>query len=208
MEFIRTANAGGLLTLDGVTFLLDGISNPVEPYEATPDWMRRQLLTRLPDALAFTHSHPDHFDSAFSQSYQATTHRPIYGAVNLQEAASWGQVRLTPIPLRHLGKPGQGAHCSFLIEGSRRIWFMGDASPLQWEPGTGNDYLFAPFAYANTPQSWKKVCDAGFRAVVLLHMPAREKDSYGIWDSVLSTLGPSPKIPVWIPALGESVTLP
>ena len=213
MIFTRTANAGGLLVSDDTAILLDGVCNLVEPYSPTPDVLRKQLLEQLPDAVAFTHAHPDHFDSAFSQAYHATTHRPIYGPVNLPfviasaQAVPIGSLSITSVNTRHLGKPGQGEHTSFLLQGSRRIWFMGDAAPPTWQTDETGSILFAPFAYANTPLSWRKVCQAGFHCVVLLHMPEPEKDIYGLWDSVAAVTTEANGIPIYIPQMGETLQI-
>ena len=214
MFFTRTANAGGLLTLGDATILLDGVCNLVEPYSSTPDAIRKQLLAQFPNVVAFTHAHPDHFDGAFSQAYHATTHRPIYGPVNLPfaipavQAVNAGSFLLTSIVTRHLGKPGQGEHVSFLLEGSRRIWFMGDAAPPTWQSDETGSILFAPFAYANTPLSWRKVCSAGFQTVVLLHMPEPEKDTYGLWDSVNAVTAETSDVNIYIPQMGETLEIP
>ena len=43
-----------------------------------------------------------------------------------------GGVGITPVPTRHIGKASQTtSHFSFVIEGSHRVWFMGDATPAQ-----------------------------------------------------------------------------
>lgn len=214
MIFTRTANAGGLMDFGDAAILLDGVCTLVEPYSPTPNTIRRQLLNHLPDAVAFTHPHPDHFDGAFSQAYHAITHRPIYGPVNLPiaqptaDAVNFGSVTLTSVASRHLGKPGQCQHVSFLLQGRRRIWFMGDAAPVSWQSDETGSILFAPFAYANTPLSWRKVCSAGFQTVVLLHMPEPEKDCYGLWDSVKTVTAGTRDIKIYIPHMGEALEIP
>ena len=214
MIFTRTANAGGLLRLGDATILLDGVCNLVEPYLPTPDAIRKQLLAQLPDVVAFTHAHPDHFDGAFSQAYHATTHRPIYGPVNLPYAVpsvqgiDAGSFLLTSVDTRHLGKPGQSEHVSFLLQTDKRIWFMGDAAPPTWQADETGSVLFAPFAYANTPLSWRKVCQAGFQTVVLLHMPEQEKDTYGLRNSVTAVIADTTGIDIYIPKMGETLEIP
>ena len=69
MEIRRTANAGVLLTLDGVTILMDGVCREVKPYPVTPPEERDALSKCWPDVVAFTHSHPDHCDLSFVSEY-------------------------------------------------------------------------------------------------------------------------------------------
>ena len=51
MEIQRTANAGCLLKMDGVSFLLDGLADRVEGYLPTPTEMAERLLKNPPDIL-------------------------------------------------------------------------------------------------------------------------------------------------------------
>ena len=62
-KFTRTANAGGLLELDGRSILLDGICDGAGPYLPTPPGMLDALLERKPDLMVVTHAHPDHLRS-------------------------------------------------------------------------------------------------------------------------------------------------
>ena len=47
MKFVRTANAGVWLELDGINILLDGISNKVYPYLETPDEIKELLKKKI-----------------------------------------------------------------------------------------------------------------------------------------------------------------
>ena len=51
MEIQRTANAGVLLKIDGVSILLDGLADRVEGYLPTPAQMAERLLENPPDIL-------------------------------------------------------------------------------------------------------------------------------------------------------------
>ena len=140
MEIRRTANAGVLLTLDDVKILLDGVSREVKPYPVTPPWEREALQQRYPDVIAFTHSHKDHYDPAFAALYQKQTSGVILGPTDLpgckatMEHITVGGVKVTPIPSRHIGAAGKTtAHASFVVEGSKCIYFLGDSSPVQWK---------------------------------------------------------------------------
>ena len=119
-----------------------------------------------------------------------------------------GGVTINPIPSRHIGKTEPGlSHCSYMIEGSKRIFFAGDAALLQWKGREVKlDVLIAPYAYANTPAAWawsQSVADQ----VVLLHLPARDNDPAGLWEQVYQAVGTEAKSNLFIPQIGESYTL-
>ena len=208
MELQRTANAGVLLKLDGVSILLDGLCDRVDGYQPTPSSIAEQLLAELPDVLAFTHNHPDHCSEALLLPYRKQNLRPILGPESLHmETVRVGEVAITPVETRHLGKAEPGLrHVSFVIQGSKCIWFTGDAAPVQWKNMTHlprPDVLIAPYAYANTPMAWEFSRSVA-NNVVILHLPEREKDPYGLWNAVqMVTAGQY----VLIPEMGETVSL-
>ena len=163
------------------------------------------------DVVAFTHGHFDHFDRSFAQQYQKMTLRSILGPEGLlkdglcSRMVQVGKVRITPIESRHIGKAGQGVgHVSFLIEGSQRILFAGDAAPTQWKD-MHVDVLMAPYAYATTPASWRQSGSIA-EHLILLHLPMKEQDEQGLWSAVeLTTQTPGPKL--YIPQMGETLSL-
>ena len=118
-----------------------------------------------------------------------------------------GEVTITPVETRHLGKTEPGLrHVSFVIQGSKCIWFAGDAAPIQWKNLTHlprPDVLIAPFAYANTPMAWD-LSRSLAKNVVILHLPEQGNDPYGLWNSVKSTVGEEN---VYFPQIGEWITL-
>ena len=211
MQFRRTANAGVLLTLDGVTILLDGVCRESGPYFGTSEAQRCELLACMPDIVGFTHGHFDHFDRNFAQQYYQKTLRSILGPEGLlkeglcTQPVRVGDVCVTPIVSRHIGKAGQGInHVSFLVEGSRRILFTGDAAPTNWR-GVQVDVLIAPYAYATTVGSWR-LCASIAPELILLHLPKREQDAYGLWDAVeTTTQTPGPRL--FIPQMDETVSI-
>lgn len=211
MQCRRTANAGVLLTLDGVTILLDGVCRQVGGYYATPEPEHRQLLACMPDVAAFTHSHLDHFDRSFAQEYNKKALRSILGPEGLLksglcvDAVTVGQVRVMPISTRHIGKAGQTVpHVSYLIEGSKRILFAGDAAPGQLA-GIRADVLIAPYAYAVTAAGWKAAAQLA-EQMILLHLPDPDQDPDGLWQAVQAvTQTPGPKL--YIPSIGDTVIL-
>lgn len=190
MEFRRTANAGGLLKLDGVTILLDGVSRQVGPYLATPPREKEFLSDSWPDVLAFTHCHKDHYDPDFAALYQKQTNGVVLGPEDTKASVApvaVDGVSVTPVKSRHIGKAGQTvSHFSFLIEGTKRVLFLGDASPLQWRNTDipKPDVVFVPYAYAITPSAWQITKNLGADKIVLLHMPDRQNDPDSLWDAV------------------------
>ena len=208
MEIQRTANAGVLLKMDGVSILLDGLADRVEGYLPTPTEMAERLLGNPPDVLAFTHYHPDHCSDAFLLPYRKQNLRPIYGPESLHTGSiRVGEVTITPVESRHLGRTEPGLqHVSYIVQGSKCIWFMGDAAPLQWKNRTDlpkPDVLIAPYAYGNTKAVWDMTCSLT-KYVVLLHLPDREEDVYGLWESVdTTTAGANANL--FIPQLGETI---
>ena len=194
MELRRTANAGVLLKLDGVTILLDGVCREVKPYPATPPEERDAITACFPDVVCFTHAHKDHYDPTFAALYEKRTGGVIFGPETLpgckasMNSGNIGGVEIIPIVTRHIGWVGNKIdHASFIIRGSKTIWFAGDASPLQLKrrPDLPHpDLLLVPYAFANTPSSWEYTKSLQADHVVLLHMPERETDDIGLWDAV------------------------
>lgn len=215
MEILRTANAGVLLKLDGVSILLDGVCQEVYPYLTTPEAVKEQLSGCWPDVLAFTHSHKDHYDPDFAACYQRHANGVILGPECLpgvhavQTCVTAGTVRITPVSSRHLGKAGQTEpHVSFVIQGSACIWFLGDAAPMQWRVKTElprPDILIVPYAFALTEAAWNATKALGPKHVLLLHMPERLCDPAGLWDAVENVISGETDTCLHIPDMGETV---
>ena len=218
MEIRRTANAGVLLKLDGVSILLDGVCREVKPYLATPVWEREALSSCWPDLVAFTHEHADHYDPDYAAAYQRQSGGVILGPVSplgcnvsLSPVTIKG-ITVTVVPSRHIGAAYQDAeHVSYIVHGSRCVWFTGDASPLQWKDRPDlprPDVLIAPYAYAATATALRQVCQLGAKMLVLLHLPNREEDPYDLWDAVESAVKQQKDLQVYIPAVGQVQNLP
>ena len=210
MEIQRTANAGVLLKMDSVSILLDGLADRVEGYLPTPAEMADQLLDNPPDILVYTHNHPDHCSEALLLPYRKQNLRPIYGPESLHTGdIQLGEVTVTPVESRHLGRTEPGLqHVSYILQGSKCVWFMGDAAPLQWKNRRDlpkPDVLIAPYAYGNSKASWELSCSLT-NNIVLLHLPDKEKDLYHLWEGVeAATHGTTANL--WIPQIGEIVTI-
>ena len=210
MKLTRTANAGVLLKLDGVSILLDGVCREVKPYPATPPEVKAELMQALPDMVAFTHAHKDHYDPAFAafvkeQGGVILGPREVKGSM---EPVRVGDVTITPIPSRHIGAAGKSTpHASFVIQGSLCVWFTGDSTPLMWKDSElpKPDVLVVPYAYTATPTGWQIAKDLGAKKVVLLHMPEREKDDIGLWQAVEETTKNEPMLE--IPAMGQTLVI-
>lgn len=206
MELTRTANAGILLELDGKTILLDGVCREVKPYPATPPEIREKLMQNFPDAVAFTHMHKDHYDPAYAAAYTGQTGRVILGPgqiKGLMEPQTVGGVKVMPLPSRHIGAAGREVeHASFIVKGSKCLWFMGDSAPSQWRGKDlpKPDVIVVPYAYANTSASWALTRSFGAERIVLLHMPPKDEDVVGLWPAVEAAADMTKLL---IPQLGE-----
>lgn len=205
MEIRRTANAGVLLKMDDVSILLDGVCRQVLSYLPTPAREAQDLLQNLPDAVIFTHDHPDHCDPDFVDAYQKATGKSVFPA-----PASVGTVHINAIPTRHMGKTDPDLqHMSFVLQGSRCIWFLGDAAPQQLKLLSAfpkPDVLILPFPYLATEVTLKQIEAYLPCQIVLVHMPAKENDPDGIWEMVtpgIKKLGQY----VHCPQIGENMTL-
>lgn len=203
----RTASAGVLLELDGVRILLDGVCREVAPYPVTPEHIKAELMENVPDVVAVTHHHPDHYDPTFAAEYEKLTHKKAVDPTFVGSAVQCGKVRITPIASRHIGK-FDCPHASFVIEGSYCVWFMGDASPSQWKNRQDlpkPDVIIAPFAYATTDAAWKATCGLSAKKVVLVHLPDWEKDVAGLRSAIGQTVGNAKD--VFIPEMEEFIRI-
>ncbi len=205
MNIRLTANAGVLIELDGARILLDGICEPTEHYLGTPTEIKAELSVCFPDAVGFTHRHSDHYDGDYERLYKTKTLRPVLGSECSDLEVE--RVRLSAVDTRHLGR-GDISHKSFIIEGSRRIFFMGDASPAELKvlaEWGKPDLLIVPFAYLNTEAALKMTKAAGASELLLIHMPSRENDPYGIWKSVENSI--KSENVRYFTKIGDTVTL-
>ena len=203
MELRRTANAGVLLKLDGVSILLDGVCREVKPYLATPEEERETLTGQWPQVVCFSHAHKDHYDPAYAAALQAQSGGVLLGPESLpgsnpsMKAVKVCGVTVTPVATRHIGAAGKTTqHASFLIEGSKTVWVMADASPMQFRQSGLNpkpDVLLVPYAYCLTAEAWAlaKSWDPG--CVVLLHMPDKNEDPLNLWHEVDQVIGTEPE---------------
>ena len=216
MEIRRTANAGVLLKLDGVSILLDGVSQRVDSYLATPPDIKEWILNEKPDAFVFTHNHIDHYDPDFAKAYLATANGVIIGPEDLEGRISpmkqtkIGSVLVTPVKSRHIGKNGEIEHYSYVIEGTRRVWFFGDASPLQWQYDGkyhNPDVIIAPFAYASTISAWSRTKKFNAQKVIVTHLPEPSEDVNGLNSLVSATIQCEADGYVLIPKIGESISI-
>ena len=212
MEIRRTANAGVLLTLDQVQILIDGVCREVDPYPATPE----NILPLLkPDVLLFTHGHPDHFDPVLARRIEKPIYAPRQVAQQLSnvvttEEVTVGKVKITAVSTRHMGHYGKTTeHCSYVVEGSKCLWFMGDASPMELRKLSvfpKPDVLVVPYPYISTPAAIKQVADLLPCKIVLVHMPLPENDPEKIWLSIAEGRQ-FLKDHLCIPQMGENLNL-
>ncbi len=205
MEIKLTANAGVLIELDGLRILLDGVCEATEYYLGTPDYIKWELIKDFPDAVGFTHQHSDHYDESYADLYKSKTLRPVLGCECSRLVV--GEVELTAIPTRHLGK-SDTEHFSFIIEGSYRIVFMGDASPSELTrlaDYSSPDLIIVPFAFLNTEAAFRKLKSFSAKKIIAVHMPDPKNDPYGIWESVKNTTKEDSIL--FFTKMGDTITL-
>ncbi len=206
MRFLRTANAGGLITLDGVRILMDGVCEVVAPYLQTPTELREYLQEKVPDAVGFTHLHPDHFHSGYRDfCIKAGTALILPGS----DRVEIGSIAITPIETRHLGKVEPDLqHNSFLICGSKRILIAGDASPSEFKDIQNIDIAIAPYAWVTTNAGIRALRATGAKTLLLVHMPGQEFDPFSIWESVRTGMANCKDVVISTPEMGEEVEIP
>jgi len=206
MKTLRTANAGVLLTLDGVSILLDGVCGDLPPYLTTPDDIKLKLFHSLPDIVAYTHFHTDHFDNEFVLYYENKTGNKIISP-ECPTPQSVKGVTVSSAETRHIGKT-DAKHLSFIIKGSKTVWFMGDASPANLKNLAENskpDVLLAPFSYFNSPSSLRLLKNLGASKVYVLHLPNENNDEFNINSTVMGNIKNEPDIHIL--NMGEVVIL-
>ncbi len=184
MKIKRTANAGVIIYLDGLSILLDGVCGEIPPYLKTPDIIRQELCSELPDIVAFTHKHPDHYDKEFADFFEKETAKKVISPDN-QVVCRQENVVIETFKSRHIGK-SDIEHISFVIKGSKTVWFMGDASPQtikNMDKFPKPDVLFVPFAYINSEVSLRLTKSIGAEHIIVLHLPKRKDDKYKIYES-------------------------
>lgn len=202
MEIKRTANAGVLIKSNGTSVLLDGFCTPPLPFLATPNEIKEEILSSLPNIVGFTHKHYDHFDADFADYYSKTTGEKVILEPDI--CVQKGDVKVISVKTRHLGK-SQVSHVSFVVLAENKcIWFSGDAAPVSLL-GLGlpkPDILIVPFAYVNTESSLKNTLKSGASNILVVHMPNKENDAYNVYETVENTI--KEKKEVKILQLGET----
>ena len=212
MQIRRTACSGVLLTLDGTRLLLDGVGEQILTYPATPEAISRELSMDPPNGVLITHRHKDHYDASFVSSYVDLAAGPVIGPAQIPNAVCAdqriGSLQITCVESRHIGKTDGTQHISFVIRGSQCVWLTGDASPLMWRGADlpKPDVLIAPYAYA-MGSGWEITKALAPKTLVLLHLPERDNDPAKLWDAVENTLSDECSIEVYIPEMGQTLTL-
>ena len=205
MKIKRTANAGVLLEIDGISILIDGVCKELNPYLGTPDDIKKALSAKFPDVMLVTHYHSDHYDEEFSSQYKTNTLRSVYGP-EFALVGKMGNVKINGVPTRHIGK-SDAEHVSYVISGTKTVWFMGDASPLDIKNFNypQPDVIIVPYAYVTTKTSWEITKSTGCKNIILVHLPSKDNDPHNLWKAMEETVGSDNRLV--IPEIGEVVTL-
>ena len=213
MQIQRTANAGVLLEMDGKRILLDGVCQGVGPYLPTPQSIYTMLQQQPPDALVYTHNHPDHYDGLFTSYYLQNTAGPVIGPADIPwvtaQSCTLANIQITSVQTRHIGKTDGCLHHSYVLQGSQCVWFLGDASLLHWQKNADvprPDVIVAPFGFL-LGRGWEYCRQVGAKTVVVVHMPLRENDPYDLWLQLEQSLANPVGLQVVIPEIGQSVNL-
>ena len=181
MRLRRTSNAGMLIELDDISILLDGVAEEFPPYEGTPIAVREELLADYPDMVAFTQAHKDHCDMDFCKRFSEDTGRRVYNAEETIRE-NIGGVEVLSVCTRHIGK-ADISHVSYVINGSKTLWFMGDASPIELKKLIdlpAPDVIVVPYAYTITESAWRSTTEVGADNIILLHLPHKENDVHDL----------------------------
>jgi L-ascorbate metabolism protein UlaG (beta-lactamase superfamily) len=160
-------------------------------------------LQKGADLFLYTHAHEDHLDPDFAENFKKLGFGTPIGP---KADKSLDIQNITPVKTRHIGKCDI-EHISFIITAeNKKLWFMGDASPLCLKDFEGEcDVIVVPFAYVNTDMALKKTLATGAKDIIVLHMPGKENDDYGLWQAVLKLTADIPS--VHILEMGKQITI-
>ncbi len=216
-SFMRTSNAGGLLELDGVQVLLDGVSTPDNGYVVTPPDMMGWLVHRSISVAASSHSHPDHFAPEFLRRLSNVillgpedVAQALPERIVLEDEIRIRRVKVLPVASPHQGADPGVPHLNYIIQGiGLCIWFMGDADPFQWPDAEIGlplpDVLIAPFAFSGSEEAWGAVARLAPQLLILTHLPYRTMDPEHHWAAAEAILAAHPEQRSVIPVLGAQV---
>ena len=197
----RTTNAGMLIKTKDLSVLLDGVARELPPYEGTPSSIKEELLLLPPDYVLYTHNHKDHYDADYASKYSSSTGSKVYVAEDNIHLVK-GETEIFSVKTRHIGRTDVN-HVSYIINGSKCIWFMGDASPLELNEYPKPDILIVPYAYTVTESSWKTALGSGADKIILLHLPQRDNDEYGLWTMTEAVTKSDSRL--LIPEIGQTI---
>ncbi len=191
--------------------MLDGVCEGYGAYLATPEQLRKILQQDPPDVLAYTHHHPDHYDRLFVSDYLQNTAGPVLGPADIPcadtEPIQLGNVSITPVESRHIGRSDGCHHRSYVLQGSRCVWFLGDASPLHWQKNVDApkpDVIIAPYGFV-LARGWDYCKGVGAKTVVVVHMPLRENDPNNLWEAVDAIPADCSEPQIIVPEIGKTI---
>ena len=187
LRITKTCNAGVLIEYGSARALFDGVCGEVPPYAGTPAHIRRELSEDIPDIVAFTHTHPDHWDGSFARAAFIGGRCAVLMPGGQSTASCGDLMKVSAVRTRHLGKP-DFPHVSYLLSiQDRTVWIAGDASPDSLVSSMGPvrpDIAVVPYSYLLTVSAAEKISAAGAKTVIVVHMPAEGPETAELTDSV------------------------
>ena len=203
IRVIPTANAGAVLYLGGLCIWTDVLNeeNP-EGYEVLPGEMFDRLLQDpafRPDAILFTHRHPDHFsEKRLQEALRVYPESFVFigGSSGVSSSISLNTLHIHVFPLPHEGKAFQGVENDALLlqspEGT--VLIPGDC-PVgcpelfealdKWraespeKPSQRLDLALLNFPWLSLGKGRKALSSLDAGQVLFYHLPAGDNDVYG-----------------------------
>ncbi len=203
------ANAGVVMELDGFRVWVDALNAPAPGFSHVTDgmWarMKQEASLRPPDALFFTHSHPDHFSQKLAQEALARwpeaklimPENPFAGQIDLTGEQTRLTVKGADMRFHYLphlgGHSNRIPHYGCVVErGGARVLFTGDSV------GAGHalkallddrpvDVAVMAFPWIVT-QGGRNTIERFIRPahVAVVHIPFSADDTDGLRESAVS----------------------
>ena len=141
MKITLICNCGLAIETDGITLLIDALTEELAPFYRAPEQVRREMIGGEGDyrnvcGLLFTHLHPDHFDREAAMAFAAQHSQAALYIPNRREPAPEnlmiGPFAVELHRVRHTPVPGYGKSTVDVMivraEG-KSVYIASDAAP-------------------------------------------------------------------------------